>query len=76
MICVDDGGSCSLNGRMLVRVSDDRADAERLGELTTALRRELLDLGVGEVRREQQDRLVAEFLRAVAAEPADGPAQT
>jgi hypothetical protein len=51
MICVDNGASCSLNGRMLVRVSDDRADAERLDELTTALRRELLDLGVGEVRR-------------------------
>jgi hypothetical protein len=137
-----------LNGRMLVRVSDDRADAERLDELTAALRRELLDLGVGEVRRvsegqppegaravdaatvnallvglthsmqavtavvtlvrtwvdvapaakrsveltlgdktlkvssisrEQQDRLVGEFLRAVAAEPAEpanGAAQT
>ena len=48
---MDDGGSCSLNGRMLVRVNDDRADGERLDELTTALRRELLALGVGEVRR-------------------------
>jgi hypothetical protein len=33
-------------------------------------------LKVSSISREQQDRLVAEFLRAVAAEPADGPAQT
>jgi hypothetical protein len=36
---------------MSLMIRDDRADAQRLEELTVALRRELLDLGVDDVQR-------------------------